>query len=116
MINDSSRTQTSQGKAKISVQPPKEPPGKSRRETLWPHYAEFGKCTHESFLIMLLAHTKIVALHAAALGLQRALHLIARGVATIFFARSILTSQFSHFPHRLLTLLLSYQHGEVIFQ
>ena len=103
-------------KRKLVSNLPRKPPGKSRRETLWPPYAEYGKCTHEPFLIMLLAHTKIVALHAPAFGLQRALHLIARGVATIFFARSILTSQFSHFPHPLLTLLLSYQHGEVIFQ
>ena len=35
------------------------------------------------------------------------------GVAVIFFAKSILTSRFSHFPHPLLTLLLSYQYGEV---
>ena len=71
---------------------------------------------HARAFLNLFANTKIVVLHAAALGLQRALHLIARGVATIFFARSILTSQFSHFPHPLLTLLLSYPHGEVIFE
>ena len=56
---------------------------------------------------------QIVALHAAALGLQRVLHLTFRGVAMIFFAKSILTSRFSHFPHPLLTRLLSHQYGEV---
>ena len=105
-----------QDRAKISVQLPRKPPGISRRETLCPHYAEYGKCTHEPFLIMLLAHTKIVALHVASLGLQRAFHLTFRGVATIFFAKSILTAQFSHFPHPLLTFLLSHQYGEVIFE
>ena len=105
-------------KAKRKLVPnlPRKPPGISRRETLWPQYAKYGKCTHEPFLIMLLAHTKIVALHAAALGLQRVLHLTFRGVATILFAKTILTAQFSHFPHPLLTLLLSHQYGEVIFE
>ena len=77
-------------------------------------YAEYGKCTHEPFLKKLFVHTKIVALHAAALSLQRVLHLTFRGVAMIFFAKSILTSRFSHFSHPLLTLLLSHQYGEVI--
>ena len=79
-------------------------------------YAENGKCTHEPFFEKLFAHTKIVALHAAALGLQRVLHLTFRGVALIFFAKSILTSRFSHFPHPLLTLLLSHQYGQVIYE
>ena len=95
---------------------PIKPQGISRRETLWPQYAEYGKCTHEPFLKMLFAYTKLVALHAAALGLQRVLHLTFRGVAMIFFAKSILTSQFSHFAHPLLTVLLSHQYGEVIFE
>ena len=38
-------------------------------------YAEYGKCTHEPFLKKLIAHTKIVALHAAALIGLRDLHL-----------------------------------------
>ena len=42
-------------------------------------YAEHGKCTHKPFLKKLIAYTKIVALHVAALGL-RDLHLIYRGV------------------------------------
>ena len=79
-------------------------------------YAEYGKCSHEPFLKKLFAHTKIVALYAAALGLQRVLHLTFRGVAMIFFAKSILTSQFSHFPQPLLTRLLSHQYGEVIYE
>ena len=33
----------------------------------------------------------------------------------IFFAKSIVTSRLSHFPHPLLTLLLSPQYGEVIY-
>ena len=77
---------------------------------------QYGKCTHEPFLKKLFANTKIVALHAAALDLQRALHLTSGGVAMIFFAKSILTSRFSHFPHPLLTLLLSHQYGEVIYE
>ena len=44
------------------------------------------------------------------------LHLTPRGVAMIFFAKSILTSWFSHFPNPLLTLLLSHQYGEVIYK
>ena len=62
-------------------------------------YAEYGKCRHEPFLKMVFAHTKIVALHAAALGLQRVFYLTFRGITMIFFAKSILTSQFAHFPH-----------------
>ena len=77
---------------------------------------QYGKCTHEPFLKKLFANTKIVALHAAALGLQRALHLTFGGVAMIFFAKSILTPRLSHFPHPLLTLLLSHQYGEVIYE
>ena len=103
-------------KRKLVSNFPRKPPGISRRETLWPQYAEHGRCTHEPFLKMLFAHTKIVALHAAALGLQRVLHLTFRGVAMIFFAKSILTSQFSHFPQPLLTRLLSHQYGEVIYE
>ena len=71
---------------------------------------------HARAFFNLFAHTKIVTLHAAALGLQRVLHLTFRGVATKLFAKSILTAQFSHFPHPLLTLLLSHQYGEVIFE
>ena len=52
---------------------------------------QYGKCTHEPFLKKLFANSKIVALHAAALDLQRALHLTFGGVAMIFFAKSILT-------------------------
>ena len=56
----------------------------------------YGNCTHEpSVLKKLIAHTKIVALHAAALGL-RDWHLTHRGVAMIFFAKPILNSQLSH--------------------
>ena len=71
---------------------------------------------HARAFLNLLAHTKIVVLHAAALGLLRVLHLTFRGVVMIFFTKSILTSRFSHFPHPLLTLLLSHQHGEVRFE
>ena len=69
------------------------------------------------FLKKLIVHTKIIALHAAALGL-RDLHLTYREVAMIFFAKSILTSQFSptSFPQPLLTLLPSHQYGEVIYE
>ena len=98
-------------KRKLVSNLPRKPPGISR-----PQYAEYGKCTHEPFLKMLFAHTKIVALHAAALDLQRVLHLTFRDVAMIFFAKSFLSFQFSHFPHPLLTLLLSHQYGEVIFE
>ena len=48
--------------------------------------------------------------------LQRVLHLTSRGIAMIFFAKSILTSRFSHFPHPLLTLLFCHQYGEVIYE
>ena len=58
-------------------------------------YAQYGKCTHKPFLKKVIAHTTIVALHEAALDL-RDLHLTYRGVAMIFFVKSILTSQFSH--------------------
>ena len=49
-------------------------------------------------------------------GPTKSLHLTFRGVAMIFFAKSILTSRFSHFPHPLLTLLLSHQYGQVIYE
>ena len=48
-----------------------------------------------AFFKKLFAHNKIVTLYAAALGLQRVLHLTFRGVAMIFFAKSVLTSRFS---------------------
>ena len=48
-----------------------------------------------SFKKAYCAHTKIVALHAAALGL-RDWHVTHRGVAMIFFAKPILNSQLSH--------------------
>ena len=56
--------------------------------------AEFSKCTHEPFLKELIALTKIVALHAAALVLRFAPNLQER--CMIFFAKSTLTFQFSH--------------------
>ena len=54
----------------------------------------------------------------AALGL-RDLHLTYRGVAMILFAKCIITSQLSHIistSDPLLTLLLSHQNGEVIYE
>ena len=50
---------------------------------------------HTSLFKKLIAYTKTIALNAAALGL-RDLHLTYKGIAMIFFAKSIITSQFSH--------------------
>ena len=86
----------------------------SLQEDLWYSEKSVGFLSRAFF--KLFVHTKIVALHAAALGLLRVLHLTFRGVVMIFFAKSILTSRFSHFPHPLLTILFSHQYGEVIFE
>ena len=71
----------------------------------------YGNCTHEpSVLKKLIAHTKIVTLHAAALGL-RDLHLTYRGVAMIFFCQiypslSVLPYHF-HIPNLHFFFLIS---------